>query len=458
MARVSTSRNLFGFGRKKVTTYKHRGSTRRDISSLAYKAGQRSGDTGQFSSWADSKKLKDNWDRDALREFEKSYRAGVEKGEAQERKIEEKREAKAEKREAKSKAKEELQEVQSDVIEALAGLGMSRTQAKTLARSKYRQGDSFGELFDRIMKRSPSLSNPESGSQLERKGWRLVDKFRTRETAAAVFQKYGPARLIYRSGKWEVWTRQAANPAKFDRCVSDVSKSLKKAGRPGNAYAICTAAGAKNPKRKKNPLESAKKAYTDFTGLPATEVTEVPGQTHRHSTVFKTGQLVCLDIITPEGKEIPLVASGFQLEPRRFLRRDLRHSHEAEQAEATWILDPSAKAKTVMVTFSEDGKQMMFTGGDQVIPLEALGFGERDMRDNMFIGTIIEITYRGRKKFEHDGKEEVDFHHEFGKQGSQGMLPLLGYYLRTKQMFSLGGRYKIAPVRSDIGASPGIVG
>src|SRR5579883_562188 len=37
------------------------------------------------------------------------------------------------------------------------------------------------------------------------------------------------------------------NPAKFDRCV----KEVKAKGRPGNAYAICTAAGTRNPKKKK---------------------------------------------------------------------------------------------------------------------------------------------------------------------------------------------------------------
>lgn len=543
MARSATSRkNLFGFGRKKVTTFKHRGSTRRDISSLAFKAGQRSGDTGLFSSWADSKSLKEHWDRDALRQFEKAYRDGVEKGEEKERRIEEKREAKAEKREAKQKAKEELQEVQSDVIEALAAQGMSRSQAKALARSKFQSGDSFDDLFHRIMRRSV---NPYEQVQLGdfakrfgtmREGTITVQKPRV-ELIRKEQKRYGGEiyEVVDSRGKrvaYALVVRRAGNPAKFDRCVSDVSRSLKKAGRPGSAYAICTAAGTRNPadfdayweregekageayplndyiqiwnvlpiakqlrsmktgrdvsndmtralprfkagfergkqrsihKRlsRKNPeseLESAKKAYKDYTGLPATKVTEVKGQTHRHSTVFKTGQLICLDVILPTGKQVPLIAPGFSFEPKQFLRLDLRHSQAADDADATWIFDPAAKDKTVMVTFSTDGRQMMFTGGDQSMPLEALGFGDRDMRDNMFIGTIVELTYREKKKFEQEGKEEVDFHHPFGGQGSGGILPLLGYFLRTKQMFSIGGRYKIAPVRADIGASPGIIG
>lgn len=44
----------------------------------------------------------------------------------------------------------------------------------------------------------------------------------------------------------------AKNPAKFDRCVTDVQRSLKKAGRAGNAFAICQAT-RRNPTRW-NPL------------------------------------------------------------------------------------------------------------------------------------------------------------------------------------------------------------
>jgi hypothetical protein len=37
------------------------------------------------------------------------------------------------------------------------------------------------------------------------------------------------------------------NPAKFDRCVADVKRSLAKAGRAGNAFAICTASRKNAP-------------------------------------------------------------------------------------------------------------------------------------------------------------------------------------------------------------------
>jgi hypothetical protein len=43
--------------------------------------------------------------------------------------------------------------------------------------------------------------------------------------------------------------RRKSNPAKFDRCVSDVRRSLAKAGRAGNAFAICQSSRRSNPTR-----------------------------------------------------------------------------------------------------------------------------------------------------------------------------------------------------------------
>ncbi len=45
------------------------------------------------------------------------------------------------------------------------------------------------------------------------------------------------------------------NPAKFDRCVKGVKRSLKRYRRKGNAYAICTASGARSKRRTaRNPV------------------------------------------------------------------------------------------------------------------------------------------------------------------------------------------------------------
>jgi len=318
--------------------------------------------------------------------------------------------------------------------------------------------------------------------------------------------------------------RMNRNPAKFDRCVEHVSRSLKKYHRKGSPYAICQASVGKNPKvvtlrqgraraevyrakllgsekfkalvtapgvaavsdsfgslpaamgwarlhlhemahnpaalkakGSRNPLVEATKVYEEFHGLPSTEVIEYLEQEHHHSVKVGLGKLVCVDVLTQDGREIPLIAPGFHFEPARMLRRDLRHSSEGRKG--TWVLDPqTAFDKIIQLTASEDRRQLFFTGGEQVIPYEVMGLKSEDAHDHMFIGTIVEITYRTRKSFEQEGKQEVDFHHEFGSQGSRGVMPLLCYFPRSKRMKVIGGRYEIAPVRKDIGASPGIVG
>jgi hypothetical protein len=453
--------NLFGFFEKKTTkTYRSGGVTKREMEALAFKAGQRSGDTGLFKEWARSKNLAAKWG-DSIRDFEAVYRKGVERGEAIEEKREAKKTAVQEKKEAKREQKLEVAKTVSEVTDALIGQGLSKGKAAHLARTKYAKGDSFDDLWRKVLAKVPK-ENP-SEKHLQAAGFRLVDRYSNRDTAAEVAQKYAPYRLVYQSrrgtaAKWEVWTKQSENPkgGKFDRCISEVEAS----GTAVNPYAVCEkSVGRKNGKNRKNPLDAAEKLYEDFTGLPATEVLEFQEREHYHKFTAITGRLVCLDILTVDGRELPLIAPGFKFQPAKFLRRDIRHSSEAEAAGASWIADPSfPKDKIVYVTFTEDGKQMIFRGGDQKVPYKDLGLNGRDERDNMFIGTIVQITYRGKKKFEMDGKEEVDFHHPFGGQGSDGILPILGYLLRTERMMTLGGRYRIAPVRGDIKASPGIVG
>jgi len=370
MARRATSRkNLFGFFEKKTsTTYRSGGVTKRELEQQAFKAGQRSGDSGQFKEWARSKHLAEKWG--AVRDFEGAYRKGVERGEVIEEKKEAKKAAVQAKQEQKREQKLVVAKTVEEVTEALIAQGLAKGKAQQLARSKYAKGDSFDDLWRKVLAKVPK-----------------------------------------------------DNPARH------------------------------------NPQAGAEKMYEEFTGLPATEVLEFKETEHYHKFTAVTGKLVCLDILTVDGKELPLIAPGFKFTPAKFLRRDIRHSSAAESADASWIQDPSiSKDKIVYVTFTEDGKQMIFRGGDQRVPYKALGLNGRDERDNMFIGTIVQITYRGKKSFEMDGKEEVDFHHPFGGQGSGGILPILGYLSRTERMVTFGGRYKIAPVRSDIQASPGIVG
>ena len=191
----------------------------------------------------------------------------------------------------------------------------------------------------------------------------------------------------------------------------------------------------KRGKRVRNPLDQAQKQFEEFHGMPSTEVMEFREQVHVHSNTWAIGALISMVVMNDkETKTVEIFAP-----------------------------DP-AEAKmgdVVFLSASEDGRQFIPVGGDQQINLknlESFGITDADVRDHMFLGTIVQITYRTRKSFEKDGQEEVDFYHDLGKEGSKGICPKLIYKPRNPSMEIAGGRYQIAKSDGDLGASPGIVG
>lgn len=187
---------------------------------------------------------------------------------------------------------------------------------------------------------------------------------------------------------------------------------------------------------KRNPFDAAQKLSEEFHGIPSTEVLEIKEREHYHSNLSGIGPLISLAVMNrTKTKEVIIRAP--------------------DPAEAP-IED------VVFVTFTEDGRQIIFVGGDQEIDFKPLmnGFGltQADVRDHMEIGEISCITYRTKKIFEAGGEEEVDFYHELGGEGSKGVLPTLVYKLRNPGMEVVGGRYSIAKFDKGLGASPGIIG
>ena len=294
----------------------------------------------------------------------------------------------------------------------------------------------------------------------------------------------------------DYWKRK--NPAKFDRCVKKVKASLKKSKRSGSAYAICKA-GTRNASRvtdlvpgsdmivdtlartgsawagvakrvgkgvkgavkgaarkirgNPNGIEKARQVAEEFHGLKNNKIVVVESREHVHDVVAGLAKLVCLNVVGTNGRELPpLIAPGFKYSGK-MSELWLRFKGRATGA---WEYQHSTDA--VRLTVTKDRTQLLFTGGDQSINTEALGFGNRDERDNMLIGTIHRIWYRTKKNFEQDGKEHVDFFHDFGSEGSKGELPVLIYHPRNPSIEMAGGRYYIAPLDKSIGASPGIVG
>ena len=228
----------------------------------------------------------------------------------------------------------------------------------------------------------------------------------------------------------------AANPDPSIVPGADYANTLGKAGKR------LVKGVSKSVKKllKRNPVDQAVVAYEQFHGLPVNEVIEVQAKEHRHSVTWGVGRLICIELIGVDGKPIRIIAPGFTYK------------------KTYWDFDESTPpAKVVYLTCGEDNKQLLLDGGDQSLDLKALGFEARDYHDSMFIGTIDRIWYRTIKSFE--GDEEVDFHHKFGSEGSRGVLPVLNYKPKNPSLEIVGGRYEIAlPDKSLGNVSPGIVG
>ena len=577
MKRAATKRNFLGFGKK--TTHSPK------LMQDAFDAGKRSGDTVQFKAWI--AKQSSDIHGSFKRRLEKRYRAGVESLWHEEAKV------------AAKKEVEHKTDIVAEVTDGLVGQGMKKTEAKAKAKAAYKAGDSFDDVWRKVLKKNPHAYRRMMVSDITK----YVGTYRdgavsiTRKTLAQIRpyqRKYGGEiiEVIDSVGKhvaYELVVKRAANPAKFDRCVEDVKKSLKKYKRPGNAYAICSAAGTRNPsgrlidafsthsaaqtiakkypgakvvkrhgkfevwakakrrrnyesivwsakqgnasaevyktskgyevefsngtvmhaqsldgarsiarvklhelasnpndtfvgevvpgasqvgalvsaghrvyrgvrksaagllKRvqgKKNPIDQALKVYEDFHGMPSQEILEITEQEHHHSVKVGIGLLVSLKVLlaTKVNRSADLNSPGFEW-----------HSGDG----GYWTFDEATPLiKRVLLTSSEDGRQLFLDGGDQSIPdavLKEWGFSERDQHDHMELGEIVEVTYRTTKAF--DKGEVVDYFHAFGKEGSQGVLPTLLYYPRSKKLKIAGGRYYIAPPDKSLGnASPGLVG
>jgi hypothetical protein len=228
-----------------------------------------------------------------------------------------------------------------------------------------------------------------------------------------------------------------SNPSKFDRCVKEVQQK----GGAYNAYAVCSAAGAKNPgitivplglydvqqidalgrgiyhglkKRngKKNPLEQATSMYESFHGRPSKEVVEVDETVHYHEALAELGELKQLRVKARDGSVVYLSGFGGSL-----------------------------------LCADEQGTQLFIRGGDQSVDLGE--FGISDPHEKEDLGEVKQIRYFTTK--DHLGSEggTATFYHDFGEEdlerGERPRRPRLVYSVRDKLLSLVGGGYTIKP-------------
>lgn len=217
------------------------------------------------------------------------------------------------------------------------------------------------------------------------------------------------------------------NPAKFDRCVKAVRASSSRTGRPTNAYAVCTAAGTRNPRR--NPAAESDALYETFHGIPPSETLEIEETEHIHEHLAGLGALVSIVVRLANGK----------YKGQKF---DMKAPDP----------DVAPPEQIVHVAANEAANQLYLVGGDQSLDLEALGFREAfnikhdgesfevtDIRDLMTIGPIIKLTYRTQKAF--DKFEDVDYYHALGEDTKERALLL--YDTVNQRLKIAGGEYSI---------------
>jgi hypothetical protein len=175
----------------------------------------------------------------------------------------------------------------------------------------------------------------------------------------------------------------------------------------------------RKPSRKRNSAAASSALYEQFHGKPSTSILEIEEEWHIHKNLAQLGTLVEIKVL---------------LNPTE---------SKSNQRRATLAVPHSDNAlKGVQLCSSENkGKTLYLIGGDQSLPLKALGFTAADEKDLMYIGEIEELTYRTQKHF--DKFQRIDYYHGLGEVSK--VRPQLLYRSRDKKLLIAGGQYDVRP-------------
>jgi hypothetical protein len=176
------------------------------------------------------------------------------------------------------------------------------------------------------------------------------------------------------------------------------------------------AGGHQNPKRKakratkkrrRNPdeLDQAEQKFQEFHGKPASRILEYDEMHSYRENFAEMGKLI-----------------------------ELRFNLNA--ANMDFPLTHFADCQAVC---TPDGANIYFIGGDQRVDFEALEIASD--KDMVELGSCTYISYRTVKGF-HDF-EPTSYWHRFGEE--DGILPLLTYDRLNRNLFLIGGNYRVRP-------------
>lgn len=268
-------------------------------------------------------------------------------------------------------------------------------------------------------------------------------------------------------------TRRGVNPAKFDRCVKEVQAR----GTGVNAYAVCTAAGTRNPAKRKrkweenivlysgpdaeqaqdylrraiaagsymglqkfkskgewyvtaesirgasrfNPAGASADVFEEFHGHPPSEVVTVSKEIHFHSNLAALGELEFLKVWGIDGR-----------------------GHTIEGFDGAILCTNEAK------------NQMFIEGGDQTVNLG--DYGIKREHETETLGKILELGYYTNKDHLGDEGGEAVYVHKLRYTNKDGRhvivkpsrYPDLVYDVRNESLLISGGSYYIRAEGIDV--------
>lgn len=245
------------------------------------------------------------------------------------------------------------------------------------------------------------------------------------------------------------------NPAKFDRCV----KAVKKRGSAVDPYAVCTAAGTRNPLalsslaslpgvsslgkkaqrfaktgklNPRNPEVAAIQGYEMFHGRAPQETVTVEYDLHYHAHLWAIGDLVKLAVENDNGRKVDL---------SRF---------EDRQGNVCLLCGN----EPIEIDGKPVATQLYLRGGDQRVSLDDFDIGE-PYHDVEYLGEVIKIWYYTTKDHLGDQGGEATYHHKTGEErryrdkefgvvrGRKVPRPRLVYDVLNEQLQFAGGEYTI---------------
>jgi hypothetical protein len=459
--------NLFGFGssKQKKSSVKRSSMTVSSASSAAYKAGQQSGDTGQFRTWAESKGLSDRgpW-------LQKSYDKGVNDGEGPPQRVTSQSDitkARASYSKMLAKAKEARTDAKQSggyasipseaaIAKAYQDGAKNLTEALSMAGAKPNPSTVAGEqaAAQRFMAQAQAarskgdLTRAASLERLARsrahmamvlKGERPnpmhpeIDSYLTGE-GYAHYGQMDPQPYSPMKSKYDVYKHPARGgvavqkSGQWHRFGKGERQSLTGSGKGLDALKKANPQHRKRAKR--NSADASDLAYERFHGQPPEETVLVSDDLHEHEHLWTLGLLMEMRVDTMSGFECLL---NFEDDPP-------------------------------YLCSSEDGKQLYIEAGDQKLDLKALKLdGAGWQKDRMVIGQLSppgkdrtgkpvkwNLGYQTEKDF--DKFETILYQHDLGEE--TGVRPFLEYEPRNEKLYISGGQYKIKlPL---FGTSPGI--